>query len=149
MLRSSVEPPDTPTRIRNRINVETFMQTVLASNVVHTQLTQYMWDSRIAQLQQERRKHDSRRQVQKGGMVYAKDVRDRNLSALSELEAKWEADLHPDQKVYLLCLRTTVLPQLILRTKKRKEEADRIATNCLRRHTNRLNRKRKREESIE
>ena len=68
-------------------------------------------------------------QIQKGGIVYASDV-DRDISNLQELGAKWEADLYLDQKVYLLALRTTVLPQLLLLTKKRKEEADRIATNC-------------------
>ena len=56
MLRSSVEPPDTPTRIRNCTNVETFMHTVLAQDVVHKQLINYMWDSRVAQIQQERQK---------------------------------------------------------------------------------------------
>jgi hypothetical protein len=40
----------------------------------------------------------------------------------------------------------TVLPQAILLTKKRKEEADRTAINCQRRATNRVNRKRKLDE---
>ena len=62
---------------------------------------------------------------------------DCNISNLQELGAKWEADLHPDQKVYLLALRTTVLLQLLLLTKKRKEEADRTAINCLCRATKR------------
>ena len=148
MLRSSAEPPDTPTRIRNRTNVETFMQTVLAEDVVHRQLTNYVWDSRVAQIQQERRKKSSKSQIQKGGIVYASDV-DRDISNLQELGAKWEADLHPDQKVYLLALRSTVLPQIVLLTKKRKEEADRTAINCQRRAgraTNRANRKRKLDE---
>jgi len=142
MLRSSVEPPDTPTRAQNRTNVETFMQTVLAKDIVHKQLTEYMWDSRIAQVQQERRKTRSRAQVQKGGIVYAEDV-DREISNLHDLGAKWETQLPPDQKVYLLVLRSTVLPQLILKTKSRKQAADRTAINCQRRAT----RKRKLEES--
>jgi hypothetical protein len=107
------------------------MQTVLAKDIVHTQLTNYMWDSRIAQIQQERRKKSSKSQIQKGGIVYASDV-DRDISNLQELGAKWEADLHPDQKIYLLALRSTVLPQVLLLTKKRKEEADRITMNCQR-----------------
>lgn len=144
MFRSSVEPPDTPTRVRNRTNVETFMRTVLAKDIMHKQLTNYMWDSRVAQVQQERRKRASRAQIQKGGVVYAGDV-DRNISNIEELGAKWEADLPEDQKIYLLVLRTTVLPQLLVRTKKRKEAADRAATNCQRRAT-RANKKRKRDE---
>jgi hypothetical protein len=142
MLRSSVEPPDTPTREQNRTNVETFMQTVLAQDIIHKQLTDYMWDSKVAQIQQERRKKNSRSQIQKGGIVYASDV-GRDISNLQELGAKWEADLHPDQKVYLLVLRTTVLPQLLLLTRKKKEEADRTAINCLRRATKRANKKQK------
>ena len=71
MLRSSVEPPDTPTRARHRTNVETFMQTVLARDLVHNRLTNYMWDSQLAQAQQERRKRRSKTQLQKGGIVYA------------------------------------------------------------------------------
>jgi hypothetical protein len=118
------------------------METVLAQNIVHKQLTNYMWDFRVAQIQQKRRKKSSRMQIQKGGIVYASDV-DRDISNLQELGAKWEADLHPDQKVYLLALRTTVLPQLLLLTKKKKEEADHIATNCQRRATKRANKKQK------
>jgi hypothetical protein len=121
------------------------MQTVFAKDIVHKQLTNYIWDSRVAQIQQERRKKSFKSQIQKGGIVYASDV-DRDISNLQELGAKWEADLHPDQKVYLLVLRSTVLPQVILLTKKRKEEADRIAINCQRRATNRVNRKRKLDE---
>jgi hypothetical protein len=78
-------------------------------------------------------------------LLYASDV-DRDISNLQELGTKWEAGLHPDQKIYLLALRSTVLPQVILLTKKRKEEADRITMNCQRRATNRANRKRKLDE---
>jgi hypothetical protein len=50
MLRLSVEPPDTPTRSRNHANVETFIQMVLAKDLVHKQLMDYMWNSRVAQI---------------------------------------------------------------------------------------------------
>ena len=46
------------------------MQTVLAKDLVHKQLTDYMWYSRIAQIQEERRKKRPRTQIQKGGCVY-------------------------------------------------------------------------------
>ena len=75
--------------------------------------------------------------------MYTSDVVSRDISNLQELGAKWEANLHSDQKVYLLALRTTVLPQLLLLTKKKKEEVDRIAINCQRRATKRVNKKRK------
>jgi hypothetical protein len=79
MLRSFVEPPDTPTRKHNCDNVETFMQTILAKDIIHKQLTDYMWNSRVAQIQEERCKKRPRTQVQKGGVVYAADI-DREIS---------------------------------------------------------------------
>jgi hypothetical protein len=145
MLRSSVEPPDTPTRKRNRDNTKTFMQTVLAKDLIHKQLTDYMWDSRIAQIQEERRKKRPRTQIQKGGVVYAADI-SREISTGQELTVRWEAGLSTDQKVYLLVLRSMVLPQLLLQTKDRKELADRTAINCLRR-ANRVSKKSKVEEN--
>ena len=86
MLRSSVEPPDTPTRQSNRANVRKFMESVLTQDIVHQQLTNYMWESRVAQIQQERRKKQPRLQIQKGRVVYAVDV-DRDISCLQELIA--------------------------------------------------------------
>jgi hypothetical protein len=143
MLRSSVEPPDTPTRKHNRDNVETFMQTVLAKDLIHKQLTDYMWNSRVAQIQEERRKKRPRTQVQKGGVVYAADI-DREISTGQELTVKWETNLTTDQKVYLLVLRSMVLPQLLLHTKDRRELADRTAINCTRR-ANRASKKQRAE----
>ena len=95
MLQLSTEPLNTLTRIRNCINVQTFMETVLAKDIVYKQLTNYMWDSRVAQIQQERRKKSSKSQIQKDDIIYASDV-DRDISNLQELGAKWEAGLHPD-----------------------------------------------------
>ena len=117
------------------------MHTVLAKDLVHNRLTDYMWDSRIAQVQEERRKKRPRTQIQKGGIVYAADV-DWEISNLEELSARWEANLPADQKVYL---RSTVLPQLLLKTKELKEVADRSAINCLRRATKRANKRQKME----
>jgi hypothetical protein len=100
-----------------------------------------MWNSQLAQAQQERRKRRNKSQIQKGGLVYAGDV-NRDISNLDEIGARWEADLHPDQKVHMLIIRTYVLPQLLLKTKERKQVANRDATNT----TRRVNRKRKRAE---
>src|SRR3981189_518216 len=146
MLRSSVEPPDTPTRQNNRTNVQKFIESVLTQDIVHQQLTNYMWESRVSQIQQERRKKQPRSQIQKGGVVYTADV-DRDISCLQELIATWETNLNRDQMLYLLCLRSLVLPQLILQTKRRKEAADRDATNCLKRVTRWLKKELKREET--
>ena len=118
------------------------MQNILAKDLVRKQLTDYMWDSHVAQIQQERCKNRPRSQIQKDGVVYASDI-DREISNLQELNAKWEADLPTDQKVYLLVLRSMVLLQLLLKTKGLKETADRSAINCQRRATNWANKQRK------
>ena len=112
-----MEPPDISTWKHNRDNVETFMQTVLAKDLIHKQLTDYIWNSWVAQIQEERHKKRPRIQVQKGGVVYSADI-DRKISTGQELIVKWETNLTTDQKVYLLVLQSTVLPQLLLRTKK-------------------------------
>ena len=52
---------------------------------------------------------------------------------MEEAMARSESNLDADQKLYLLILRTSILPQLLLRTKKKKEAADRTATNTNRR----------------
>jgi hypothetical protein len=74
MLCSSVEPPDMPTRTLHRTNVKTFMQTVLAWDLVHNRLTNYMWNSQLAQAQQDCRKRHNESQIQQGELVYAGDV---------------------------------------------------------------------------
>src|SRR5258708_39623491 len=122
MVRSAVEPPYTPTRENNRTNVQKFIEPVLTQDIVHQQLTNYMWESRVAQIQQERRKKQPRSQIQKGGVVYTADVA-RDISCLHELIATWETNLNHDQIVPLLRLRSQVLPQLILQTTSRKEDA--------------------------
>ena len=65
MLRSSVTPPDTPTRRQNRENVAAFKQGVLASNILQTQLTNYMWESYIAKIDNDNRNRRGKAQVKK------------------------------------------------------------------------------------
>jgi hypothetical protein len=151
MLRSSIEPPDTPTRHNNRVNVQKFMESILTQDIVHNQLAKYVWELRVAQIQQKRRKKQPRSQIQKGGVVYVADV-DRDISCLQELIATWETNLNRDQIVYLLCLRSLILPQLILRTKRRKERIDRVALNCQKRVTRwpkKVEREQEREENMD
>jgi hypothetical protein len=69
------------------------------------------------------------------------------ISSLQELNAKWEIDLPPDQMVYLLVLRSMVLPQLFLGTKGLRELADYSAINCQWRATNRANKQGKTNEN--
>jgi len=65
---------------------------------------------------------------------------------MEEAMARTESNsLDADQKLYLLILRTTVLPQLLLKTKEKKVAANRTAMNTSRRAT-RASKKRKRDE---
>ena len=124
MLRSSLTPPDTPTRRQNRANVATFAQGILATNILHDQLVDYMWDSYLAKAQQNDRNKRARTQLQKGGVVYAHDV-DRNIVGAENRTKAWESlDLSSDQKLYRLKFSYSVLPHLIPRTKQQKQKAD-------------------------
>ena len=60
--------------------------------------------------------------------MYAEDVT-RDISMMDERAANWESNLDPDQKLFRLIMRTTILPQLILKTKTVKEAVNRTATN--------------------
>src|SRR5262249_6365604 len=50
-LRSSIEPPDTPTREQNRANLKKFVEIAIAKDILHDRLTDYMWNSHLAQNQ--------------------------------------------------------------------------------------------------
>jgi len=57
-----------------------------------------------------------------------------NISIMEEVMARSKsANLDADQRPYLLIIRISILPQLVLKTKKRKEVADRTAMNTSRR----------------
>ncbi len=124
MLRSSVTPPDTPTHHQNRANVTTFKQGILASNILQTQLINYMWDSYTAKLDNDNQNRRGRAQVQRGGVVYSHDV-DHNIAGAEDCLQAWESlDLSQDQKLYRLIFSYSVLSQLMLHTKKLKKTAD-------------------------
>jgi len=90
-----------------------------------------MSDSHLAQNQERRRKRRAQTQIQKGGIIYAADV-PRDISRMEEEMARTESNsLDADQKLYLLNLRTTILPQLLLETKKKKETVNRKAMTLL------------------
>jgi len=64
--------------VRFRVNLEIFLSTVKTKDILKESLTEYIWNSSIAQGKAE----VPETQVQKGGVVYAGDV-DRD----SEMEA--------------------------------------------------------------
>ena len=96
MLRSSISPLDTPIRHQNRANVATFIQGILAINILHDQLVDHMWESYLAKTQHDNRNKRSRTQLQKGGVVYSHDVDRDIVGAKSHIKA-WESlDLNAD-----------------------------------------------------
>ena len=137
MLCSSLTPMDTPNRHQNCANVATFAQGILATNILHDQLVDYMWDSYFEKTQQNDRNKHARTQLQKGEVGYAHDV-DCNVAGAEDRTKAWKSlDLSSDQKLYRLKFSSSVLPQLILRTKQRKQKADQNAVNTLPRMTRR------------
>ena len=80
-LRSSAEPPSPSAIARFRGNLQTVMNTVKAKDILQDSLTSYIWDSSIAQGKADRRKSRKGTQVQKGGVVYARDV-ERDISTI-------------------------------------------------------------------
>ena len=74
------------------------MTTVKAKDIISKSLTDYVWGSLIAQSKAERRKNRRGTQVQKGGVVYTKDV-DRDLSEMEPFFAKLGKDLTWEQKI--------------------------------------------------
>src|SRR5579871_3668714 len=122
LLRSSVEPPEPVQRQQIRQNVSKFMNTVKAKSIVSESLTDYVWGSSIAQSKAERRKNRRGTQVQKGGVVYAKDV-DRDLAGMEAFLAKLGENLTWEQKVWVLRAKTMVNAQFAIHplAKKMKE----------------------------
>ena len=113
LLRSSAEPPEPVQRQQIRQNVSKFMNTVKVKDIVSESLTDYVWGSSIAQSKAERRKDRRGTQVQKGGVVYAKDV-DRDLSGMEHFLAKLGKDLTWEQKVWAIRVKTMVNGQFAI-----------------------------------
>ena len=101
------------------------MTTVKAKDIVSETLTDYVWGSLIAQSKAERRKNRRGTQVQKGGVIYAKDV-DQDLSEMEPFFAKLGEDLKWEQKVWALRMKTMVNVQFAIHplTKRMKEIAE-------------------------
>jgi hypothetical protein len=86
-LRSSAEPPSPISKVKFRDNVQKFMNTVKAKNILQDSLTSYIWDSSIAKDKANCRKTRKGTQVQKGGVVYAGDV-ERDISTMDSFLQK-------------------------------------------------------------
>ena len=86
MLRSSVTPPDTLTCCQNCENVAAFKQGILASNILQTQLINYMWDSYITKAENDNQDKHDRIQVQKEEVVYAHDINHNIVGAENHLQ---------------------------------------------------------------
>src|SRR5947208_13625511 len=98
------------------------MTTVKVKDIVSESLTDYVWGSLIAQSKAERRKDRRSTQVQKVGVVYAKDV-ERDLSEMEPFFAKLGEDLTWEQKIWALRMKTMVNGQFAIHplTKRMKE----------------------------
>src|SRR5947207_2127420 len=89
------------------------MTMVKAKDIFSESLMDYVWGSSIAQSKAERRKNRRGTQVQKGGVVYAKDV-DRDLSEMEPFFAKLGENLTWEQKVWALRMKTMVNGQFAI-----------------------------------
>ena len=89
------------------------MNTVKVKDIVSESLTDYVWGSSIAQSKAERRKNWRSTQVQKGGVVYAKDM-ERDLYGMEPFLAKLGGDLTWEQKVWALRMKTIVNGQFAI-----------------------------------
>ena len=89
------------------------MNTVKVKDIVSESLTDYVWGSSIAQSKAERRKNWRSTQVQKGGVIYAKDV-ERDLCGMEPFLAKLGEDLTWEQKIWALRMKTIVNGQFVI-----------------------------------
>ena len=109
-LRLSVEPPSPGSKAKFRGNIQKFMNTVKAKDILQDSLTSYIWDSSIAQGKAARRKTRKGNHVQKGGVVYAGDV-ERDISGMDSFLSKLGDELEVPQKIYAVRMKTMVNDQ--------------------------------------
>jgi hypothetical protein len=100
-------------------------------------VSDWAWES--YEIQASRRSRNSNRtQVQKGGVVYSEDIENR-ITSLEEVVRKWDGEnLDRDQKIWRLTMSTSILPQLLLKTKGLKQIANRSAINTAKRAGRRI-----------
>lgn len=113
-------------------NLAKFCNGVLATQAIHQLLIR--WAQKSQQLLHQKRGNSSRTYAQRGGVVYSQDVTNR-LASTEEFIEKWASEeLTLDQIVWRLAMRSFVLPQLLLKTKKKREEFNKDAYNRQRKH---------------
>ena len=124
-FRPSAEPPSPNTMVRFRVNLEKFLSTVKAKDILQESLTAYIWESSIAKGKEDRRKSRRGTQVQKGGVVYAADV-ERDISNIEPFLRKLGGDLSIPQQIFAVRMRTMVNDQFRRNklAKRMKEIAD-------------------------
>ncbi|KAN0086798.1 hypothetical protein V8E54_000486 [Elaphomyces granulatus] len=111
-LRSSAEPPSPTARARFRVNLEKFLSTVKAKDILQESLTDYIWNSSIAKGKADRRKSRRGTQVQKGGVVYAGDV-ERDISNMEPFLKRLGAQLSIPQQIFAVRMKTMVNDQFM------------------------------------
>ena len=109
-LRSSMEPPSPGSKAKFHGNIQKFMNTVKAKDILQDSLTSYIWDSLIAQGKAARRKTHKGNHVQKGGVVYAGDVK-RDILGMDSFLSKLGDELEVPQKIYAVRMKTMVNDQ--------------------------------------
>jgi hypothetical protein len=131
LLRSSITPPDTPTRLQNRQNIAKFRDGTIAMDININLKINYMWTTQISKKKDENRRNYGAKHVQKGGIVYAKDV-DRDISWVPEFPTLWkQMDLDSHQKVLFLLFQGVINPQLRLIHKERRKLMDNEAVKVV------------------
>ena len=123
-------------------------QDILVTNILHQQLTKYMWNFYTARAENDNWNRRGRTQVQREGVVYSHDV-DHNIAGTKDCLQAWESlNLSQDQKLYRLIFSYSVLSQLMLHIKKLKKATDQSAVNTLRRMTRREEKKENEEDHV-
>ena len=124
-FRSSAEPQSPSTMARFRVNLEKFLSTIKAKDILQESLTRYIWNSSIAKGKEDRRKSRRGTRVQKGGVVYAGDV-ERDISNMEPFLKKLGDELSVPQQIFAVRLRTMVNDQFMRNAlaKRMREIAD-------------------------
>lgn len=129
-MRSSVTPPDTPTRHQNRENVRAYIRGFNSQAHLHKLMVDHLWECEVSKQAEKARTERTRSQVSKGGIAYASDVH-RFIAASSnppDLE-RVLGGISDDQKVFYLIMKNYVHPALLMCTKERYKKAQQSAIN--------------------
>ena len=102
-----MEPPSPGSKAKFRGNIQKFMNTVKAKDILQDSLTSYIWDSSIAQGKAARQKTRKGNHVQKGSVIYVGDVK-RDISGMDLFLLKLGDELEVLQKIYTVRMKIMV-----------------------------------------